>query len=491
MIHVHVLIVEDNEPSRYLLKVLLEGNGYRVTQATNGVEALAAAHLEPPDIIVSDALMPQMDGFDLCRAWMQDEQLKAIPFVFYSATYTSPDDEKLALSLGAVLYLIKPMEPQLFLATLQNVLMALAARPTPGVAEPLAEPDFRALHDMALARKLEHKMAQLSEANLKLSQSERNYRQLFEDNPLPMWVCDLETLSFLAVNDAAVAAYGYSRAEFLAMALTDIRPSTEWPRLRQAMEGVKQGIPLSGVWQHRKKDGTLIQVEVTSHLIEFIGHHANMVLAQDVTERERAWEQVRRYTEQLKSVLMGTVQVTTSLSELRDPYTAGHERRVASIATAIGSELGLPPQRLEGLRVAGLLHDIGKITIPSEILSKPGRLRAPEYQLIQNHPQDGYEVLKEVHFPWPVAEVVRQHHERLDGCGYPQGLKGEAILFEARILAVADVVEAMNSHRPYRPGLGIDKALAEIERGRGTMYDPVVVDACLTLFREKGFLIPE
>lgn len=159
--------------------------------------------------------------------------------------------------------------------------------------------------------------------------------------------------------------------------------------------------------------------------------------------------------------------------------------------TAIGSKLGLPPQRLEGLQVVGLLHDIGKITIPSEILSKPGRLRAPEYQLNQNHPQDGYEVLKEVYFLWPVAEVVRQHHERLDGCSYPQGLKGEAILFEARILAVADVVEAMNSHRPYRPGLGIHKALSEIERGRNTMYDPVVANARLTLFREKGFLIPE
>ena len=153
---------------------------------------------------------------------------------------------------------------------------------------------------------------------------------------------------------------------------------------------------------------------------------------------------------------------------------------------AIGTALGFDARRAEGLRVAGYLHDIGKITIPAEILSKPGKLSSIEYQLIQGHPQSSYNVLKDVEFPWPVAEVALQHHERIDGSGYPQGLKGEAILLEARILAVADVMEAMSSHRPYRPGLGVDKALAEIERGRGSVYDAVVVDACVKLFREHG-----
>jgi putative nucleotidyltransferase with HDIG domain len=175
---------------------------------------------------------------------------------------------------------------------------------------------------------------------------------------------------------------------------------------------------------------------------------------------------------------------------MRDPYTAGHQRRVAEIAVAIGAELGFDAHRQEGLRVVGYLHDIGKITIPSEILSKPGKLSAIEFQLIQGHAQAGYDVLKGVAFPWPVAQVALQHHERMDGSGYPQGLKGDAILLEARIMAVADVVEAMSSHRPYRPGLGIDKTLAEIERGRGTAYEPLVVDACLKLFREKGYTIP-
>jgi len=187
---------------------------------------------------------------------------------------------------------------------------------------------------------------------------------------------------------------------------------------------------------------------------------------------------------------MSTVQVATTLSEMRDPYTTGHERRVAEVSVAIGAELGFDERRLEGLRVAGYLHDIGKITIPSEILSKPGKLTPVEFQLIKGHAQASYDVLKDVEFPWPVAQVALQHHERLDGSGYPHGLKGEAILLEARIMAVADVVEAMSSHRPYRPGLGIDKALAEIERGRGSAYDPAVVDACLRLFRDRGYAIP-
>ena len=187
---------------------------------------------------------------------------------------------------------------------------------------------------------------------------------------------------------------------------------------------------------------------------------------------------------------MSTVQVVTTLGEMRDPYTAGHQRRVAEIAVAIGAELGFDARRQEGLRVAGYLHDIGKIRIPSEILSKPGKLSPAEFQLVQGHAQASHDVLMDVEFPWPVAEVALQHHERMDGSGYPQGLKGEAILLEARIMAVADVIEAMSSHRPYRAGLGIETALAEIERGRGTAYDPVVVDACMTLLRERNFTIP-
>jgi PAS domain S-box-containing protein len=239
-----------------------------------------------------------------------------------------------------------------------------------------------------------------------------------------------------------------------------------------------------------RRDGVVIQVGANAARATHEGRPAVIGLLQDISEKKRAEQEINRYVAQLKVAFMSTVEVATTLGEMRDPYTAGHQRRVAEIAVALGTELGFDAHRQEGLRVAGYLHDIGKITIPAEILSKPGKLSAIEFQLIQGHAQASYDVLKTVDFPWPVAEVGLQHHERMNGSGYPQGLKGEAILIEARIIAVADVVEAMASHRPYRPGWGIDKALAEVERGRGTAYDPVVADACVRLFREKGYAVP-
>ncbi len=185
--------------------------------------------------------------------------------------------------------------------------------------------------------------------------------------------------------------------------------------------------------------------------------------------------------------LEATVGAIANTVEMRDPYTAGHQQRVARLAVAMARELGLSEHQTQGLYLAGIIHDVGKINIPAEILNKPGKLSNIELQLIHTHAQSGYDIIKGVDFPWPIAEMVRQHHERLDGSGYPQGMKGEAILPEAKILAVADVVEAMMSHRPYRAALGIEAALAEIEKGRGRVYEPAAVDACIALFRQKGF----
>jgi PAS domain S-box-containing protein/putative nucleotidyltransferase with HDIG domain len=192
----------------------------------------------------------------------------------------------------------------------------------------------------------------------------------------------------------------------------------------------------------------------------------------------------------LRQGLEDTIQAIAATAEMRDPYTAGHERRVAELAAAIAREMDLGGSAVDGLRFGAMIHDLGKIKIPAEILVKPTRLTPIEYELIKGHAQAGYEILKGISFPWPVALMVRQHHERLDGSGYPDGLKDGDIILEARILAVADTVEAMSSHRPYRPGLGIDKALAEIKRGRGATYDTHAVDACVRLFREKGFTLP-
>ena len=191
----------------------------------------------------------------------------------------------------------------------------------------------------------------------------------------------------------------------------------------------------------------------------------------------------------LRKSLEDSIQAIAATVEMRDPYTSGHQKRVAELAVALATEMGLPEEQIHGLHLAGVVHDLGKISVPAEILAKPGRLTPVEFMLIKGHAQAGYEILKDIDFPWPIASIVRQHHERCDGSGYPQGLKGEDILLESRIMAVADVVEAMGSHRPYRPTLGIDVALQEIERGRGIQYDTAVADACLKLFREGRYAL--
>jgi len=201
----------------------------------------------------------------------------------------------------------------------------------------------------------------------------------------------------------------------------------------------------------------------------------------------RMEKELKRSVENLQRTLNTTIEAISLMGEMRDPYTAGHERRVAQLACAIAREIGMTDDQMEGVRVCAFLHDIGKIVVPAEILSKPSELNEYEYGIVKSHPKVGYDILKRLEFPWPVAQIVLQHHEMLDGSGYPAGLKGEEIVLEARILAVADVVEAMSGHRPYRAALGIDKALEEISRNKDVLYDAKTVDACMRLFMEKGF----
>jgi PAS domain S-box-containing protein len=189
----------------------------------------------------------------------------------------------------------------------------------------------------------------------------------------------------------------------------------------------------------------------------------------------------------IQTTMEATIQALASTVELRDPYTAGHQRRVAQLAMAIGRELGLTDDRVNGLYLAAIVHDIGKIYVPAEILTKPGRLNKIEYDLVKTHVDASYDILKSIDFHWPIAQIVHQHHERMDGSGYPKGISADGLLLESRILAVADVVEAIASFRPYRPALGTDVALAEIAAGRGVLFDGVVVDACIRQFRERDF----
>lgn len=210
-------------------------------------------------------------------------------------------------------------------------------------------------------------------------------------------------------------------------------------------------------------------------------------LEQSESEHKQAEEELRYALDSLRKAFGTTIQVMVSAVETRDPYTAGHQHRSTALARAIATEMGLPNEKINRIRMAGSIHDIGKLSIPAEILSKPTRLTELEVSLIKEHSRRGYEMLKDVESHWPLAQIVYQHHERMDGSGYPRNLKGGEILMEALIMAVADVVESMASHRPYRPTLGIDAALGEIEKNKGILYDHTVADTCLRLFREKGY----
>jgi HD-GYP domain-containing protein (c-di-GMP phosphodiesterase class II) len=238
-----------------------------------------------------------------------------------------------------------------------------------------------------------------------------------------------------------------------------------------------------------RKDGTTVWIEVKASFIRDKDQQPVGIVGvtRDITERRKAETKLLQTLESLKKAVGTTIQVLISALEARDPYTAGHQHRVADLACAIAKEMGLAQEKIDGIRMAGSIHDIGKLSIPAEILSKPTKLTNLEFSMIKEHPQSGYDMLKDVESPWPLAQIVYQHHERFNGTGYPRNLKGDEILMEARIMAVADVVEAMASHRPYRASLGIEAALEEIEKNKGILYDNVVADACLRLFREKGY----
>ncbi|MBN1363691.1 MAG: HD-GYP domain-containing protein [Syntrophaceae bacterium] len=216
----------------------------------------------------------------------------------------------------------------------------------------------------------------------------------------------------------------------------------------------------------------------------------NLELEQEIAKHKKAEEELQQILNSLRKSIGTTIRVMVSAVEARDPYTAGHQHRSADLARAIASEMGLLKHNIDGIRMAASIHDIGKLSVPSEILSKPTKLTDIEFTLIKEHSRSGYEILKDVESPWPLAQIVYQHHERIDGSGYPRNLKGDEIIIEARIMAVADVVEAMASHRPYRPALGIEAALEEIEKNKGILYDKNVVDACLRLFRKRNYHLP-
>jgi len=335
-----------------------------------------------------------------------------------------------------------------------------------------------------------HNITERKQAEQALRDGEERFRGMLEQNVSAMFLLEDGALTY--ANQRAAEIMGYRAAELIGKTMLELVAERDQPEvaeaIRQLLSGECKTVERTfGVW---RKDGGLVELGAHASVATLQGKKVILGIAQDIGERKKAQQEIDRYIGRLEHSMESTLQAVSGMVELRDPYTAGHERRVGELAAAIGKELGLPETTIKGLRLAGYVHDIGKISVPAELLSKPARLTQTEFELIKHHSQSGYEVLKDADFPWPVAKVILQHHERIDGSGYPDGLKDAEIILEARIMAVADVVEAMSSHRPYRPGLGLEAALDEIAKNSGKIYDPQVTAACLRLFREKAYALP-
>ncbi len=314
-----------------------------------------------------------------------------------------------------------------------------------------------------------------------------------EQGPCMVFITDADG-NIEYTNPKFTKLTGYSRDEVLGQKPPIFKSgemsSEEYKRLWST---ITSGREWRGEFYNRKKNGEVFWEYTTiSPVKNREGVITNFfAVMEDITSRKEEEEGLRRRCHKLRKALEGALQSMVSAVEKKDPYIAGHHHRVADLACAIAAELGLPADLVDGIRLAAAVHDVGKVSLPAEILGKPGLLTRSELKMIRKHSEYGYEMLKEIDFPWPIAEIVLQHQERLDGSGYPAGLSGEEILFEARILGVADVVEAMDSARAYRPALGLEKALEEISGNRDVLYDPDAVDACLRLFNEKGFRFSE
>ena len=824
-----ILIAFEREAELSALDQLLSGKGHRVVRSGNGLAALDAARREPPHAIVSDIVLPRMDGFALCRKWKQDERLQTIPFLFYTRRHDDPKYERFALELGAERFLARSVPPEKLVTALDELLANVPRNggsntmPLPTLDETviqrqvIAEKAQRAAEAQraavdaeraqrlaelekaqraAEAEKAQHlaeiesaqrkqaeaaeraqqaqsrllsQIEELEATNRRLASGEARFRRVFESNPLPMWIADRATGGFIAVNDAALALYGYGRAEFLALkssaleapdaedgaavahqrkdggglkvalALHEIefdgrsadlvsaydlteRAATERKLRDEAADLRKEAVTArtlveaapDGCWildsngrildvnsaysrmagysrdelvgmnssqiedqstgettmrlhlgrvqgggryetKHRCRDGTLLDVEVSVGVMS-TGAGDSMVLIRDVSQRRRdmvsqragqrqleflvdlfkqsenfdetalvrrvidqaaeatgsplaymyfvdparktislaAWRDRSQplatmvnaeprpiaraglFTECVRArhatssndltrkpqqdglpdlqrflavpmvaddetvavlgianreagygeddqrallqladgawrvlqsrrahaatlgslqrtdvALQGMIDSMVRMVERHDPYTAGSSRRLAALAVALGREAGLDGERQHALRVAALLHDIGNIAVPTTILSKPAPLTETEIAIMRTHVDEGCQLLAEIDFGAPIADIIYQSHERYDGSGYPRGLKGEEILVEARILAIADTVEAMCSPRPYRPAAGMEAAIDAINRGAGRLYDLHLVAACTRLVRQHGFTLPE
>jgi PAS domain S-box-containing protein/putative nucleotidyltransferase with HDIG domain len=317
------------------------------------------------------------------------------------------------------------------------------------------------------------------------------YRRLFETAYDGILILDFDTGKIQDVNPYLIQMLGYTKDEFIGKELGEIGAIVDKDASIKAFAVLKKDgyikysdLPL------RTKDGRIISVEFVSNAYGVNGDRVIQCNIRDITDRKHAEGELIRYQQALALNMFQVVDALTKVIVARDPYTYQHQLRVSNLCVAIATELNLPINQIEGLRLSASIHDIGKIAVPAEILTKPIALESFELEALHRHAQTGFDIVKDINFEWPLAQTIYQHHERLDGSGYPNQLRGDSIIKEARILAVADTVEAMSHNRPYRASLGIEAALEQIEIGKGKLFDIDVVDACLKLFRQDRYQFP-
>ncbi len=438
-----IFIVEDNLIVSLELKDQLMRYGYEIAGiAINADEAVEKCSAERPDLILMDIMLKgNMSGID---AVAEIHKSHDAPVIYITASSDRDTVEK-AKATTPYGYLVKPIDEK-------ELIIAI---------------------EMAFAR---------SEFEMQLEESEAKFRNLFEDSKDAIYIWKKDS-GYLEFNQSMIDLFGYTADEMRKIRLRDFFPDRE--NLRKYLRTIKESGYVKDLnLKMRKKDGSVIVCIASTSVLKdpqgrFNGFQG---IIRDITDLQLSIDRIN-------GAMNGIIKAISNTVEKRDPYTAGHQKRVADISTAIGKIINMSEDRIKGLEMAALIHDLGKIHIPYEILNKPGRLSRIEFELIKSHPGVGYEILKSIDFPWPIADIVHQHHERMNGSGYPEGLSDGGILLESRIVSVADVVESMASHRPYRPAVGIEAALDEIKMNRGVLYDPEIVDACILLFIDKGFTL--
>jgi PAS domain S-box-containing protein len=350
------------------------------------------------------------------------------------------------------------------------------------------------VHDVTELKLMHERLVEAERRILeqKIDESEKKYRELFDNANDAIIIADTDTGLIIDVNREAELLLGRKRDEMINMDRSRIHPADKAGFYSEHFrKHIDAGRIVDFDAEIERKDGIIVPVAISASLVQLAGKSVIQGIFRDMTKRKRAEDALREGQRKTLNALHQTIDSMAAITAIRDPFTEMHQRRVSKLSVQIALEMGLTEQTIEALKMAALIHDIGKIYVPADILNKPGKLSDLEMEIVKVHVQSGYDILKPIEFPWPITGIVLQHHERLDGSGYPAGLKGDEICIEARILAVADVAEAMVSHRPYRPALSIDQAMEEISKNAGSLYDAKAVDGCVTLFNQKGFRFEE